>query len=83
MRLISKLKKHNLVIGLPNMLYQNDLLCETCQKEKQVKQNFQSRNIVITSRPLELLHIDLFGPTRTTSINGKKYRLVIVDDYIR
>lgn len=65
------------------MSYKDDLLCEACQRGKQVKNSFQSKNIISTSRSLELLHIDLFGPTRTTSINGKKYRLVIVDDYIR
>jgi len=41
------------------------------------------KNIVSTCRPLELLHIDLFGPVTTESINGKKYGLVIVDDYSR
>ena len=39
--------------------------------------------MVSTSRPLELLHMDLFGPTRTTSLRGKKYGLVIVDDFSR
>jgi len=39
------------------------------------------KNIVSTSSPLELLHIDLLGPVKTASINGKKYGLVIVDDY--
>src|ERR1044072_7930185 len=41
------------------------------------------KNVVSTSRPLELLHIDLFGPVKTASISGKKYGLVIVDDYSR
>src|ERR1044072_9790322 len=39
------------------------------------------KNVVSTSRPLELLHIDLFGPVKTASISGKKYGLVIIDDY--
>ncbi|WJX18836.1 hypothetical protein P8452_08595 [Trifolium repens] len=47
------------------------------------KTSFKPKNIVSTSRPLELLHIDLFGPVSTASINGKKYGLVIVDDYSR
>jgi hypothetical protein len=46
-------------------------------KGKIVKTNFKSKNIVSTSRPLELLHIDLFGPVKTASINGKKYELLI------
>ena len=39
------------------------------------------KNVISTSRPLELLHIDLFGPVKATSNNGMKYGLVIVDDY--
>jgi len=39
--------------------------------------------IFFTSRPLELLHLDLFGPTKTTSVSGKRYGLLIVDDYSR
>src|SRR3954469_14063072 len=44
---------------------------------------FKSKNVVSSSRPLELLHIDLFGPVKTASVRGKKYGLVIVDDYSR
>ena len=38
---------------------------------------------VQTSRPLELLHIDLMGSTRVQSLGGKKYILVVVDDFTR
>jgi hypothetical protein len=38
---------------------------------------------VHTTRTLELLHMDLMGPTRTASLGGKKYILVVVDDYSR
>jgi hypothetical protein len=38
---------------------------------------------MMTDRPLELLHMDLFGPVAYISINGSKYCLVIVDDYSR
>jgi transposase InsO family protein len=36
-----------------------------------------------TTRPLELLHMDLFGPTTYRSIGGNCYCLVVVDDYSR
>ena len=39
--------------------------------------------MISTSRPLELLHMDLFGPSRNASLNGSKYVFVIVDDYSR
>jgi hypothetical protein len=32
-----------------------------------------------TSRPLEILHVDLFGPVAYLSIGRSKYGLVIVD----
>ncbi|WRX15008.1 Integrase [Theobroma cacao] len=45
--------------------------------------NSETKKIVSTSRPLELLHIDVFGPISTTSLGGKSYGFVIVDDYFR
>jgi len=48
-----------------------------------VKSCFKTKDIVSTSRPLELLHMDLFGPVSTASLYGSKYGLVIVDDYNR
>ncbi|KAA0034930.1 putative gag-pol polyprotein [Cucumis melo var. makuwa] len=36
-----------------------------------------------TIRVLELLHLDLMGPMQTESFGGKKYALVVVDDYSR
>ncbi|RDX81572.1 hypothetical protein CR513_37731, partial [Mucuna pruriens] len=64
LRLISKLRKHNLVGGLPSLVYKAYLLRDACQKGKQVRGLFESKIIVSTSRSLELLHIDLFGPTK-------------------
>jgi len=40
-------------------------------------------NVVSSSKPLELLHMDLFGPSRTMSLGGNYYALVIVDDLSR
>jgi hypothetical protein len=82
-RLISKLNKLQLVKGLPDIDYHSDVLCGACQKGKIVKSSFKTKDIVSTSRPLELLHIDLFGPVSTASFYGSKYGLVIVDDYSR
>jgi hypothetical protein len=40
-----------------------------------------NNNMMIMSRLLELLHMDLFGPVAYLSIGGSKYVLVIVDDF--
>ncbi|RDY05819.1 hypothetical protein CR513_10291, partial [Mucuna pruriens] len=82
LRLIFKLKKHNLMRSLPSLVYKANQLCDTCQKGKQIRGSFESKNIVFTPRPLELLHIVLFGPTRTASL-GKHYGLVGVNNYSR
>jgi hypothetical protein len=48
---------------------------------KQVGANYPTKNITTTSRPLEILHMNLFGPMADISIGGSKYGLVSVDDY--
>ncbi|KAK1614884.1 hypothetical protein QYE76_020401 [Lolium multiflorum] len=50
---------------------------------KQLKKRHPIKSIVTSSRPLELLHIDLFGPSHYDTLGGSKYGLVIVDDYSR
>jgi len=82
-RLISKLSKLQLVKGLLDIDYHSDALCGACQKWKIMKSSLKTKDIVSTSRPLELLHIDLFGPVNTASLYGSKYGLIIVDDYNR
>nr|XP_018623550.1 uncharacterized protein LOC108943686 [Nicotiana tomentosiformis] len=83
MHLIEKLSKHDLVIGLPKINFSRNHVCDACQIGKQTKNSFKTKDIVSTSKPLQLIHMDLFGPTRTTSIGGKRYAFVIVDYYPR
>ena len=78
---ITQLNKNELVRGLPKISFEKDKVCEACQMGKQIKTSFKNKNFISTSRPLELLHIDLFGPSRTTSLGGKSYAFVIVDDF--
>ena len=57
--------------------------CGPCQTGKQVKSKHLFVTEVQTSITLELLHIDLMGPARVQSLGGKKYILVVVDDFTR
>ncbi|XP_070050647.1 uncharacterized protein [Nicotiana tomentosiformis] len=83
MHTIQKLSKHDLVIGLQKLDFSKDHICDTCQLGKQTRSSFKIKNIVYTTKPLQLLHMDLFGPTRTASIGSRKYAFVIVDDFSR
>ena len=80
---LNKLVSKELAIGLLKLKFEKDKLCDACQKGKQVKASFKAKNVVSTTRPLQLLHMDLFGPSRTMSFGGNYYALVIVDDYYR
>lgn len=51
--------------------------------EKQTRVSFKLKKVVSTSKPIEFLHIDLFGSLRTRSLGGKYYGFVIVDNYSR
>jgi hypothetical protein len=77
------LSKLDLVKGLPVTKFVKDKICDACQLGKQTKSSFKKKKVISTSRPLELLHMDLFGPIRTASLSGKLYAFVIVDDYSR
>nr|GEW51510.1 zf-CCHC domain-containing protein/DUF4219 domain-containing protein/UBN2 domain-containing protein [Tanacetum cinerariifolium] len=48
---------------------------------KQAHTSHKAKNIVSTTRCLELLHMDLFFPSSVRSYGGNHYTLVIVDDY--
>ena len=81
MKLISEISQKELVKGLPKINFENDLTCEFCLRGKEIKSSFQSKNVISITKLFELLHLDLFGLTRTTSLGGKKYSLVIVDNF--
>ena len=72
-----------MVEGLPKLKFEKDRICEAGQRGKQTKVSFKPKNYISTKRPLELLHMDLFGPSRTMSLGGNYYALVIVDDFSR
>jgi transposase InsO family protein len=81
---LKKLMKHDLVIGLNNdIIFEKNKLCSACQVGKQVGNTHPTKNVMSTSRPLELLHMNLFGPTTYRNIGENSYGLIVVDDYSR
>nr|GEW25294.1 hypothetical protein [Tanacetum cinerariifolium] len=80
---INLLLKKDIVIGLPKLKYVKDQLCSSCELSKAKRSLFKSKAISSLKGRLNLLHMDLCGPMRVATINGKKYILVIVNDYSR
>ena len=80
---MGKVSKLEAVVGLPKFGKVEKNVCGPCQLGKQTKSSHPKVNVVATSRPLELLHVDLMGLTRTESMGGKRYIMVVVDDFSR
>ncbi|GKA10154.1 retrovirus-related pol polyprotein from transposon TNT 1-94 [Tanacetum coccineum] len=69
--------------GLPKLKFEKDHLCSACALGKSSKKPHKPKSEDTNQEKLYLLHMDLCGPMRVASVNGKKYILVIVDDYSR
>ncbi|GJU04624.1 retrovirus-related pol polyprotein from transposon TNT 1-94 [Tanacetum coccineum] len=82
MRLIQSLASKELVRNLPRIKFDQHF-CDACKIGKQAHASHKAKNLVSTTRCLELLHMDLFGPSAVRSYGGNRYTLVIVDDYSR
>ncbi|GJX42483.1 retrovirus-related pol polyprotein from transposon TNT 1-94 [Tanacetum coccineum] len=80
---INHLARHGLVRGLPKLKFEKDHLCSACALGKSTKKPHKPKSKDTNQEKLYLLHMDLCGPMRVASVNGKKYILVIVDDYSR
>ncbi|GJX27862.1 putative ribonuclease H-like domain-containing protein [Tanacetum coccineum] len=80
---MNKLVRGNLVRGLPSKIFENNHTCVACQKGKQHKTSCKTKTVSSISQPLQLLHMDLFGPTFVKSLMKKMYCLVVTDDYSR
>jgi hypothetical protein len=83
MRNLAKLQKGKHNLGLTHVVFEKDRLCSVCQAGKQVGAPHPAKNIMTTSRPLKLLHMDLFGLIAYLTIGSNKYGLNIVSDFSR
>nr|GEX18132.1 hypothetical protein [Tanacetum cinerariifolium] len=79
----SPISKNDLISGLPKFKYAKEHLCPSCEQGKRKRCSHPPKPVPNSKQRLHLLHMDLCGPMRVASINGKRYVLVIVDDYSR
>jgi hypothetical protein len=77
-----KANKKEAVRDLPKVIKPSDSICKHCQIGKQTRVRFKTKEHS-TTKPLELIHTDLCGPTRTKSTYGEHYFMLIIDDYTR
>nr|GEY21744.1 retrovirus-related Pol polyprotein from transposon TNT 1-94 [Tanacetum cinerariifolium] len=80
---INDLARNDLVAGLLKFKYHKEHLYPSCEQGKSKRASHPPKPVPNSRQRLHLLHMDLCGPMRIASINGKRYVLVIVDDYSR
>nr|GFB34572.1 hypothetical protein [Tanacetum cinerariifolium] len=78
---INDLARNDLVSGLPKFKYHKEHICPSCEQGKSKRASHPPKCVPSSRQRLHLLYMDLYGPMRIASINGKRYVLVIVDDY--
>ena len=69
---VAKVFKLEAIEGLPKFGKVKKTICGACPMGKQTKVSHHKVNVIATSRCLELLHVDLMGPTRSESLGGKR-----------
>jgi transposase InsO family protein len=77
-----KVSKREAVGEIPQIMKPTNTLCKHCQQGKQTKTRFKSKEYS-TTRPLEIVHTYLVGPTTTKGLKGERYFMLLVDDYTR
>ncbi|KAK0593589.1 hypothetical protein LWI29_027413 [Acer saccharum] len=80
---LKDLERLNVVRGLPKLGKKVEGVYGPCQQGKQTKSVHKKGKYLSTKEPLELLHLDLMGPIQTESLGGRRYILVVVDDFSR
>nr|GEU34770.1 hypothetical protein [Tanacetum cinerariifolium] len=78
---INLLSKNDIVVGLLKLKFIKDHICSSCELGKAKRKSFHTKITPSSKRRLQLLHMDLCGLMRVANINGKRYVLVIIDDY--
>jgi hypothetical protein len=77
-----KTNEKKVVRDLPKVIKPSDSICKHCQIGKKTRVRFKTKENY-TTKPLDLIHIDLCGRNRTKSTYGEQYFMLIIDYYIR
>lgn len=77
-----QLNKKEAIRDLPVIKNLSSSVCKQCQHGKKTRVKFKTKEHS-TTKPLEIVHVDVCGPMRTTRLKGERYFLLFVDDFTR
>ena len=78
-----KLRNTGAVKDFPKISKPYDSVCKSCQIGKLTRTQFKSKNCISTDKPLQLVHMDLCGPSRKEGTSKENYFMLVIDDYSR
>lgn len=79
---LSVMSKHNMVRGLPSINHL-DQLCEGYLLGKKFRASFPKESSSRVKKLLKLIHVDIYGPIKPSSLGKKNYFLFLIDDFSR
>ena len=79
---IDDMRKGEMVRGLPNICF-SDRLCKNCVASKHSRRAFPSVSSFRDTKRLELIHGDICEPIQPSTIGGRRYYFLLVDDFTR
>jgi hypothetical protein len=74
--------KKRVVKDMPKVIKPSDLVFKHCQLGNKTRVKFNKKDNS-TSKPLDIVHADLCGPSKTRNIQGEHYFILIIGDYTR
>ena len=80
---IINLRNNEAVKDLQKISNPYDFVCKSCQMGKLTRTQFKSKNFTSTNKPLQLVHMDLCGPSRKEGTKRERYFMLVIDDYSR
>ena len=80
---IIKLLNNGVIRDLPKISNPYDSVCKPCQMGKLTRTQFKFKNFTSVDNPLQLVHMDLCGPSRKEGIRRERYFMLVIDDYSR
>jgi hypothetical protein len=78
---IVKLNNEGIVKDLPRISNLNNSVCETCQMGKLTRAQFKSKSFTYSKKPLQIVHMDLCGPSQKEGTRGERYFMLVIDDF--
>jgi hypothetical protein len=78
---ILKLRNSGAMKYIPKISKPYDFVCKPCQIGKLTRKQFKSKNFASIEKHLQLIHMDLCGPSRNEGTGKENYFMLIIDDY--